>query len=79
MKMAIDKPFTFHDDLSDTALAVGIAMHLDEALLQLPETHEAAEPLRCARQAAMKLVRRLQESSLANSAGASSTMEHDAA
>lgn len=79
MKMAIDKPFTFHDDLSDIALAVGIAMHLDAALLQVPETHEAAESLRCARQATMKLVGRLQESSLANSAGVSSMVEHDSA
>jgi hypothetical protein len=79
MNMSIDKPFTFHDDLSDSALAVGIAMHLDAAISLLPETHEAAESLRCARRAALKLVRRLQERTRAAGASESAALEHDPA
>jgi len=79
MNTSVDKPFTFHDDLSDSALAIGIVMHLDAAISQLQETHEAAESVRCARQAAMKLVRRLKEASLAAGASQPAAPEHDPA
>ncbi|MGO4700308.1 hypothetical protein [Dyella sp. 2RAB6] len=48
-------------DLRNFALAIGVAMHIDAALPLLPEQHQAAEPLRQAQKAAMKLVRYLRE------------------
>lgn len=49
------------NDLRNFALAIGVAVHLDAAVCLLPEQHQAAESLRQAQKAAMKLVRYLRE------------------
>lgn len=50
---------TTQSELRNLALAIGVAVHLDAALPLLPEQHKAAEPLRQAQKAALKLVRYL--------------------